>query len=189
MSSSHQVLEETGYDVSPLLVEEDFIEVHLKEQRNKLYIIQGVSALQQLAICCLPGLEHLHQPAPAGVAWRCCHGLACVTLLCCLQRRCHVSCVQGSIFVCRWTWQHHLRPLQGMRLAVWPGTMSQTCPALRNQPIRLACMQGPDLPPPRAVLPACAAPLHVSVAALRPIKPLSAISSKTGTCLAPPPTW
>ena len=40
----HQVLEETGYDVSPLLVEEDFIEIHLKEQRNKLYIIQGVSA-------------------------------------------------------------------------------------------------------------------------------------------------
>ncbi len=30
--------------MSPLLVEEDFIEIHLKEQRNKLYIIQGVSA-------------------------------------------------------------------------------------------------------------------------------------------------
>eukprot|EP00891_Asterochloris_glomerata_P006067 jgi/Astpho2/6067/e_gw1.00084.177.1_t len=40
--AAREVLEETGYDVSPLLVEEDFVEIHLKEQRNKLYIIQGV---------------------------------------------------------------------------------------------------------------------------------------------------
>ena len=69
-----------------------------------------------------------------GVAWHCCHRLRCITPL----------CYQRSNFVCRWTWRPHLRPLQGMRLAVWPGTTSQTCPAPRNQPIRSACMQGPE---------------------------------------------
>jgi hypothetical protein len=39
-----QVREETGYDVRPLLVEEDCIEMHIGQQRSKLFIIAGVRA-------------------------------------------------------------------------------------------------------------------------------------------------
>lgn len=39
---SLQVLEETGYDVGPLLKKPDFIELTMREQRIRLYIIQGV---------------------------------------------------------------------------------------------------------------------------------------------------
>ena len=37
-----QVREETGLDISEMLVEEDCIERHIKQQRSKLYIITGV---------------------------------------------------------------------------------------------------------------------------------------------------
>lgn len=37
-----QVREETGLDISDMLVEEDCIERHIKQQRSKLYIITGV---------------------------------------------------------------------------------------------------------------------------------------------------
>ncbi|CAO3589739.1 unnamed protein product [Absidia cylindrospora] len=37
-----EVLEETGYDISPLLRKNDYIEITLKEQRIRLYIIIGV---------------------------------------------------------------------------------------------------------------------------------------------------
>ncbi len=37
-----QVREETGYDVRPLLVDEDCIEMHIGQQRSKLFIIAGV---------------------------------------------------------------------------------------------------------------------------------------------------
>ncbi|KAG1067563.1 hypothetical protein G6F42_026489 [Rhizopus arrhizus] len=37
-----EVLEETGYDVGPLLKKPDFIELTMREQRIRLYIIQGV---------------------------------------------------------------------------------------------------------------------------------------------------
>lgn len=38
-----QVKEETGLDVTELLVEDDRIERHIKQQRSKLFIITGVS--------------------------------------------------------------------------------------------------------------------------------------------------
>ena len=38
-----QVIEETGLDVSGRLVQSDFIEVHVRQQRSKLFIITGVS--------------------------------------------------------------------------------------------------------------------------------------------------
>ncbi|KAI9482827.1 MAG: Dcp2, box A domain-containing protein [Benjaminiella poitrasii] len=37
-----EVLEETGYDVGPLLKKADYIELTMREQRIRLYIIQGV---------------------------------------------------------------------------------------------------------------------------------------------------
>ncbi|KAG2207919.1 hypothetical protein INT47_010903 [Mucor saturninus] len=37
-----EVLEETGYDVGPLLKKPDYIELTMREQRIRLYIIQGV---------------------------------------------------------------------------------------------------------------------------------------------------
>lgn len=37
-----EVLEETGYDISPLLKKPDYIELTMREQRIRLYIIQGV---------------------------------------------------------------------------------------------------------------------------------------------------
>lgn len=37
-----QVYEETGFDIRARLVETDYIEVHVGEQRCRLYIIQGV---------------------------------------------------------------------------------------------------------------------------------------------------
>jgi hypothetical protein len=36
------VREETGLDITGMLVEEDCIERHIKQQRSKLYIITGV---------------------------------------------------------------------------------------------------------------------------------------------------
>jgi hypothetical protein len=36
------VLEETGYDIEPLLKTQDFIELTMREQLIRLYIIQGV---------------------------------------------------------------------------------------------------------------------------------------------------
>lgn len=38
----HQVLEETGFDIGPLLKKSDYIELTMREQRIRLYIIQGV---------------------------------------------------------------------------------------------------------------------------------------------------
>src|SRR5271170_6821753 len=37
-----QVYEETGYDISPLILPDAFLELQIKEQRVKLYIIPGV---------------------------------------------------------------------------------------------------------------------------------------------------
>ena len=37
-----QVREETGLDITGMLVEEDCIERHIKQQRSKLYIVTGV---------------------------------------------------------------------------------------------------------------------------------------------------
>ena len=34
--------EETGFDIRPMLVEEDCIEMHIGQQRSKLFIITGV---------------------------------------------------------------------------------------------------------------------------------------------------
>ena len=34
--------EETGFDIRPLLVEQDCIEMHIGQQRSKLFIITGV---------------------------------------------------------------------------------------------------------------------------------------------------
>lgn len=36
------MLEETGYDIGPLLKKPDYIELTMREQRIRLYIIQGV---------------------------------------------------------------------------------------------------------------------------------------------------
>lgn len=38
-----KVLEETGFDVGPYLKKQDYIELTMREQRIRLYIIQGVS--------------------------------------------------------------------------------------------------------------------------------------------------
>ncbi|CAO3692366.1 unnamed protein product [Rhizopus stolonifer] len=38
-----EVLEETGYDIGPLLKKTDYIELTMREQRIRLYIIQGVA--------------------------------------------------------------------------------------------------------------------------------------------------
>jgi hypothetical protein len=38
-----QVLEETGFDITPYLEPENYIEITLREQRIRLYIICGVS--------------------------------------------------------------------------------------------------------------------------------------------------
>lgn len=37
------MLEETGFDVGPYLKKPDYIELTMREQRIRLYIIQGVS--------------------------------------------------------------------------------------------------------------------------------------------------
>ena len=37
-----QVREETGLDIGGMLVEDDCIERHIKQQRSKLYIVTGV---------------------------------------------------------------------------------------------------------------------------------------------------
>ena len=42
MLASMQVREETGYDISTKLAQEDCIEMHFKEQRTKLFIIPHV---------------------------------------------------------------------------------------------------------------------------------------------------
>jgi len=38
-----KVREETGLDITGMIVEEDCIERHIKQQRSKLYIVTGVS--------------------------------------------------------------------------------------------------------------------------------------------------
>jgi len=35
-------LEETGYDISPLIKEQDYVELTIREQRIRLYIVVGV---------------------------------------------------------------------------------------------------------------------------------------------------
>ncbi len=42
MHSAFQVREETGLDITAMLVEDDRIERHIKQQRSKLFIITGV---------------------------------------------------------------------------------------------------------------------------------------------------
>ncbi len=49
-----QVREETGLDISDMLVEEDCIERHIKQQRSKLYIITGVRTSMHLTTPSLP---------------------------------------------------------------------------------------------------------------------------------------
>ena len=46
-----QVREETGFDIRPLLVEQDCIEMHIGQQRSKLFIITGVRGPVQLLPC------------------------------------------------------------------------------------------------------------------------------------------
>lgn len=36
-------MEETGYDISPLIKEQDYVELTIREQRIRLYIVVGVS--------------------------------------------------------------------------------------------------------------------------------------------------
>ena len=36
-------MEETGYDISPLIKEKDYVELTIREQRIRLYIVVGVS--------------------------------------------------------------------------------------------------------------------------------------------------
>jgi len=62
-----QVREETGYDVRPLLVEEDCIEMHIGQQRSKLFIIAGVRASPPPP----PTLASTRMPAQAAPALRC----------------------------------------------------------------------------------------------------------------------
>ncbi|CAG8615305.1 22403_t:CDS:2 [Cetraspora pellucida] len=40
--AAREVLEETGYDISPLIREQDYIELTIREQRIRLYIVVGV---------------------------------------------------------------------------------------------------------------------------------------------------
>ena len=42
MCRAPQVREETGLDITGMVVEEDCIERHIKQQRSKLYIVTGV---------------------------------------------------------------------------------------------------------------------------------------------------
>ncbi|GES86312.1 DCP2-domain-containing protein [Rhizophagus clarus] len=41
--AAREVLEETGYDISPLIKEQDYVELTIREQRIRLYIVVGVS--------------------------------------------------------------------------------------------------------------------------------------------------
>ena len=45
-----QVREETGLDITTMLVEEDRIERHIKQQRSKLFIITGVPFVHPLLV-------------------------------------------------------------------------------------------------------------------------------------------
>ena len=38
----HQVLEETGFDISTLVNQEDFLECRVNDQLSRLYIVPGV---------------------------------------------------------------------------------------------------------------------------------------------------
>ncbi|CAG8441058.1 7678_t:CDS:10 [Ambispora gerdemannii] len=40
--AAREVLEETGYDISPLIKEKDYVEITIREQRIRLYIVVGV---------------------------------------------------------------------------------------------------------------------------------------------------
>ncbi|RHZ47641.1 hypothetical protein Glove_575g20 [Diversispora epigaea] len=40
--AAREVLEETGYDISPLIKEQDYVELTIREQRIRLYIVVGV---------------------------------------------------------------------------------------------------------------------------------------------------
>ncbi|CAG8807232.1 9060_t:CDS:2, partial [Racocetra persica] len=40
--AAREVLEETGYDITPLIREQDYVELTIREQRIRLYIVVGV---------------------------------------------------------------------------------------------------------------------------------------------------
>lgn len=76
-----QVLEETGYDIEDLVVEEDFIELTLDGKRNKLYIVAGLDPdSAQFA------------PKCKGVSGRCCWGGICGDLAECRQEATLLFC-------------------------------------------------------------------------------------------------
>lgn len=69
-----QVREETGYDVRPLLVDEDCIEMHIGQQRSKLFIIAGVRGppthacrLRPPLSCVADALEAVVHGVPGGL--------------------------------------------------------------------------------------------------------------------------
>ena len=72
MCSAFQVREETGLDITTMLVEEDRIERHIKQQRSKLFIITGVPfcnpllVLPQQSIHCWGALS-----CPNGMLYEC----------------------------------------------------------------------------------------------------------------------
>lgn len=66
--------EETGFDIRPLLVEEDCIEMHIGQQRSKLFIITGVRTPPQTRPYRCQHLRHCsHINCSCHVARTTCH--------------------------------------------------------------------------------------------------------------------
>lgn len=69
-----EVLEETGLDISPHMKEDDFIELHLQEQRCKLFLIPGVSpagarfAQEYMEAPSVMQVKPLHSPSAHALA-------------------------------------------------------------------------------------------------------------------------
>ena len=55
-----QVYEETGFDITPLIVERDFIEVTSNQQRTKLYIVANVDEQVRASRCAVQLRRHAH---------------------------------------------------------------------------------------------------------------------------------
>lgn len=110
-----QVKEETGLDIGKIIVEEDCIERHIKQQRSKLYIITGVgiSAIGSLMLACTCALQSVGNEVAGGA-------------------------------LLRWMSRPSLRPKCGGRSALSGGTMCRRCLPARRPPCSTTRRRAPS---------------------------------------------
>ena len=63
-----QVYEETGFDITPLIVERDFIEITSNQQRTKLYIVANVDEQVRTFRRAVQLCRHAHPRQPHALA-------------------------------------------------------------------------------------------------------------------------